>query len=311
MQIWPRKRAKRQYPRVRNWRGSEKTGLLGTIGYKAGMTHVVATDNSKNSMMKGQKVVIPVTVIECPPVNVIGIRFYKKEGLAKKTVATLFADKLDKELDRKTIIRSKGEESKEFDDVNAVIQTNPKLTGIGKKKPEVLEVAVGGKTKEEKLEFLKSILGKEIKVSDILNVNHIDVRGVSKGKGFQGTVKRFGIPLLPHKTEKGVRGIGTLGPWHPNKVAFTVAQPGRMGYHTRVEYNKKIVLIGTELEKVNPKGDFVGYGKVRNDYLLLKGSVVGPRKRALVLTHPIRPNPKINEEKYDSIKISISSKQGN
>ncbi len=312
MQIWPRKRAKRAYPRIKNWPESEKTTLLGTIGYKAGMTQVVAVDNSKNSMMKGQQVVVPATVIECPPVKVVGMRFYKHEGISKKTVSTLFIEHLDKDFERRAHVKKGGSEPSDFDEVKAIIQTQPKLTGIGKKKPEVLEVAVGGKTKEERVAFVKSLLGKEMKVSDILKVDQqIDVHGVSKGKGFQGVVKRFGIPLLPHKSEKGVRSVGTLGPWHPNKVAFTVAQAGKMGYHTRVEYNKKILLMAEDEKKVNPAGDFITYGKVKNEYLLVKGSVVGPKKRALVLRHAIRPNPKMDTEKYEIVNVSLTSKQGN
>ena len=54
------------------------------------------------------------------------------------------------------------------------------------------------------------MLGKEIKVEDVFESGvSVDVHGITKGKGFQGTVKRFGVPIRQHKAEKTKRGIGT------------------------------------------------------------------------------------------------------
>jgi len=138
--------------------------------------------------------------------------------------------------------------------------------------------------------------------------NWADIRGISTGKGYQGPVKRFGIAIRHHKSEKTKRGPGSLGGWSAQgHVMYRVAHAGQMGFHQRIEYNKQILKIGNKPEEINPKGDFLHYGKVKTDYLLVKGSVIGPTKRMLLLTKPLRPKP---QEQLPTIQyISQSSKQ--
>ena len=62
--------------------------------------------------------------------------------------------------------------------------------------------------------------------------------------------------------------------------------PGQMGYHQRTEYNKLILKISDNLDEINPKSGFKGYGLVRTKYILLDGSVPGPRKRLIILRKP-------------------------
>ena len=66
-----------------------------------------------------------------------------------------------------------------------------------------------------------------------------------------------------------------------------------MGYHNRTEYNKKILKIGTEKEikNVNPKAGFDNYGIIKNEFVIIAGSVAGPAKRAINLREPIRHVP--------------------
>src|SRR5689334_22776794 len=78
MQFWPRVKAKRQYANVRSWTTKSKDPLLGFMGYKVGMTHILGIDTGKNSATKGEEVVMPVTVVECPPLKIAGVRLYKK-----------------------------------------------------------------------------------------------------------------------------------------------------------------------------------------------------------------------------------------
>ncbi|MBW2971327.1 50S ribosomal protein L3, partial [Candidatus Woesearchaeota archaeon] len=100
MQFWPRKRAKRIYARVRSWPDSKKACFLGFAGYKAGMTHITVNDDYKNSITKGMEIAMPVSVIECPPVKIVSLRFYKKS--TKCMVAASQVDfKVDKVLARK------------------------------------------------------------------------------------------------------------------------------------------------------------------------------------------------------------------
>jgi len=78
LQYWPRKRAKRAYARVRTWKDLTGNKLLGFVGYKAGMTQALVRDNAPTSRVKNQSLSVPVTVIECPPLKPLSIRFYKK-----------------------------------------------------------------------------------------------------------------------------------------------------------------------------------------------------------------------------------------
>ncbi len=308
MQIWPRKRAKRSFPRIRNWQQNPQLHLSAFLGYKAGMTHILAKDNSPHTLYKNQEISIPVTIIECPPLKVLSIRFYQQTYNGLQICGEVFSKNISKEV--KKYIRLPKVESKEpekHSEVRIRVHTQPYLTGIGKRKPEVFEIKVSGKTEQEKKEYAKALLEKEIKISDLFkDQKFFDVHGVTKGKGFQGTVKRFGVPIRQHKAEKTKRGIGTLGSWHPNKVQFTVPQAGRMGYHQRVEYNKLKVLIDSDPKKINPKSGFLHYGYIKNDYVILKGSVPGPAKRAIILT------PNIRSKAVQSLEIksiSLESKQ--
>lgn len=301
MQFWPRKRAKHSLARIRTWsKNSNKVKLLGFIGYKAGMTHLQVLDNRPKSATKGENIIAPVTIIECPPLTIIGVSFYTSSIYGLRKSITILAEKLSPEIARIIQLPKKAikkiEEVKDFVDLRLLAASSPKLTGIGTKKPKVLEIVLGG-SKEEKLSYAKEKLGKEIKVSEVLEAGkQVDLHGISKGKGFQGTVKRFGVPIRQHKAEKTKRGIGTLGPWHPNRILYTVPQPGKMGYHLRTEYNKVIMKIGTEAKDLNPSGGFKHYGLVKNDYLLVYGSVIGPVKRPVVLIESIRPDQKKPKE---------------
>src|SRR3989338_4093158 len=131
----------------------------------------------------------------------------------------------------------------------------------------------------EQLASAKALLGKELTVADALKPgSQVDVHAVTKGKGFQGEVKRHGVSIRQHKSEKRKRGKAQLGPWTPSKVSYTIPQTGKMGYHLRTEYNKWVVAVGADPGKIQQSGGFIHYGIVKNPYVLIKGSVAGPRK---------------------------------
>jgi len=295
LQYWPRKRARREAVRVRCWANNIKgTGLLGFYGYKVGMTHVIATDNKPASMMKGQEVVVPATIVECPPIKILSARFYKKNAYGLYVSGEVSADKPDKELARSLVLPKKVnrtfDDFKEFENITVLGYTMPKLTGIGKKKPEVMEFGLAG-SKDEKLKFAKEFLGKEITIKDVFKEGQlVDVHAVTKGKGFQGPRFRFGLKLRQHKAEKTKRGPGSLGGWTTGgHTQWMAPKAGQMGYHTRTEYNKKIMKVSDKADEINIKGGFNRYGIVRNQYLLIKGSIAGARKRMVRLNHAIRP----------------------
>ncbi len=294
MQFWPRKRARRIFPRIKNWPKLSKSKLLGFIGYKAGMTHIQYYDNKPTSLTKNQIVTIPVTILECPSIKAHSLRFYKKTDYGSKIISE---------------IKNTNEKIPEdFDDIKIVINTQPSLTGIGKKVPEVLEMGLSG-NKDEKLSLAKELLGKEIKISDVFKEGQfIDIHAVTQGKGFQGAVKRFGVKIRQHKSEKTKRGTGSLGAWTPKKVLFSVPMPGKMGYHTRTEFNKWLLKIGNDPKNIAIKGGLLHYGLIKNNYILVKGSVPGPVKRPIILTEPIRQLKKI-PPLPEITYISLESKQ--
>ena len=323
MQFWPRVRSKYTTPRIRNWSPSAEAKLLGFAGYKVGMTHLLINDNQTHSITRSKDIFCPVTVIECPPIKTASIIFYKKTKNGSEIVSEIFSGSLDKEMEKKiTTHNKKGKEAEagelalraqhaaDFDFLRMLCYTQPKLTSIGKKLPETFEIAVGG-TKEQQLSYAKEKLGKEIRVNETFREGQLlDVHSITKGKGFQGPVRRFGVQLRHHKSEKSRRNPGTLGAWRAQgHIMWRTAHAGKMGYHLRTEYNKWLIKIGNNAGEINANGGFINYGLVNNTYILVKGSVAGAKNRLIKLTSPIRQ--KISTEAPQVSYISTHSKQGN
>lgn len=317
MQFWPRVRAKREYARIRNPNVSKKAILSAFSGYKVGMTHIIIIDNKKTSHTKGEQVALPVTVVECPPIKIIGLRFYKKTYDGMQVYADIFSDKYEKEILKKTKLPKKSKESLEkispdmFENMRLIVHTKPKLTGISKKKPEIFEIAIGG-SKEEKLNYAKENLGKDVNISDVFKEGQqLSVSGITKGKGYQGPVKRFGVDIRHHKSEKTIRGPGSLGGWKgQGHVMYRIAYAGKMGYHQRKEYNKQLLKISDKPEEINIKGGYKRYGVVKETYILIKGSIPGPSKRMLIFTDSKRPSKKITADAPSIENINLESNQG-
>lgn len=301
LQFWPRKRAAKILPSV-NWKAvpKDKKSLLGFIGYKVGMSSAVVRDNTEHSMTKGQKIVTPVTFVECPPLKIISIRFYKNNKVIKDVLVA--EDKLLKKKIRLSKKKEKLEEPKDYDEIRVIVYSLVNRTSI-KKTPDVAEIAVGG-SKEEQLTTVQKFINKEITIAEVFDKGLVDVRGVTKGKGLQGPRKRFGISLRFHKSEKGVRKVGSIGPWHPARITFRVPMAGQTGFFSRAVYNTKIIESGRVSEKdINPKSGFSHYGKIKTDYLILRGSLPGPIKRQLVLTPTIRPTKKQLKKNMEFIEL--------
>lgn len=311
MQFWPRKRARKPVARVRSWASTDKAQLLGFAGYKVGMTHVIAEDNRPKSLTKGEKISMPVSVIECPALKIASVRLYKNN----KVLSEFFAKKTDKELARKiSVPKKEGKNlddinSEDFDEVRVNVYTQPKYTSVGKKKPEFFELGVGG-SKEDALNYAKENLGKEISAADVFSEGElVDSHVVTKGKGYQGPVKRFGVSIRTIKSEKIIRAPGSIaGGWKAHgHMMYRVPDAGQTGYHARTEHNKQILSIGNDPSQVNPKGGFVRYGNVKNTYMLVKGSVGGSRKRPVKFSVPLRKKP---QQDLNVVQISTESKQG-
>ena len=316
LQFWPHKRAKRTYARVRSYPDVKDTKILGFAGYKAGMTHVMLTDNFSNSLTKGQDIRCPVTVIECPPLKVYSVHFYKRKTTNLVLLTEILAENNDKELARKIRLPKKPakkfEDVKEFDEIRLLVYTQPKLAGIGKKKPEMFEVGIGG-SKDEALAYAKEKLGKEISLEEVFTEGQLlDVHSITKGKGYQGAVKRFGVNIRSHKSEKTKRGVGSLGPWKAQAhIMWKVPAAGKHGCFTRTEYNKWLLKIGKDPKEINLDGGFLRYGLVKGDYILLRGSVPGSVKRLIRMNFPIRPDKNVPSQSPTMTYVSLKSQQGN
>ncbi len=313
----PRKRARSQTGRFTSWPEREgEPKVQGFAGYKAGMTHLFMKDYRKTSTTSGQEVAAPVTVIEVPPVKVVATRAYHMTPYGLQARTEVWAENVSREMSRKidTPKNKKKPEWEQFDgtvdDIRVILQTQPSLvTGVPKKKPELLECRIGGGTMEARVKYARKILGRELKIEDFVSPGKmVDVVSITKGKGFQGHVKRWGVKLLTHKNSKHRRMIGNLGPFSPGYVRPTVRQAGQMGYHQRTEYNKRVIKLGDKGDEINPKGGFLHYGLVRNQYILLHGSIPGPAKRLISLRDPTRSRH--DEVAPDISYISKESKQG-
>ena len=299
LQFWPRKRANKFLPSV-NWKAinSGKT-LKGFICYKAGMASAYVTDNTPNSMTKGKKIIIPITILESPTMKIFSVRFYKNNKVAKEIIGS----NLDKELKKKVKLPKAKERSlegvKEYDDVRVLVYAQSKKTGI-KKAPDLIEIGLNGSL-EEKIKFVKENLGKELSVLDFFEKGQlVDLRGLTKGQGLSGPVKRFGITLKSHKSEKGRRRPGSLGPWHPARVTFRVPQAGQLGMFTRVIYNNKIIDLGKAEGKFK---NIKNFGDIKTNYIIVKGSVQGPAKRQLLITAPLRETKKQSKKDFEFLEL--------
>lgn len=307
LQFWPRKRASKFLPRV-NWKAisSDSTkNLKGFICYKAGMASAFVKDDTPDSLTKGKRIAIPVTILECPPMKILSIRLYKN----KKVVKEILYENLEKEIKRKIKVSKKKTNAasaierlkqEEFDGVKIIYYSNVKKTGL-KKTPDIVEIGLEG-SMEDKIKFIKENLGKEISVLDVFEKgNLVDFRGLTKGKGLSGPVKRFGIKLKQHKSEKGRRRPGSLAPWHPARVTFRAPQAGQLGMFTRVSYNNKIIDLG-KAEDRSLKG-IKKFGDIKTEYVIVYGSVQGPSKRQLIITSPLRETKKQKKKNFELIEI--------
>lgn len=317
----PRKRASSITARMSTWpEGGDGAKLQGFAGYKAGMTHAFIVDFRPRSTTAGQEVQVPVTVLEVPPIKVCAVRFYQDTSYGRKAVGEVWSKTIDKELARRLPIPKEYDEKKgwgdaeklEYDDIRALVYTQPVLvSGLPKKKPELMEIRIGGGKMDERLSYAKNILGKAVTIKDFTKEGEmIDVSSITKGKGWQGVTKRWGTKLLMHKNSKHRRLIGTLGTKRPNYVRPTVPQGGQRGFHQRTELNKRVLKIGENGEEITPKGGFLHYGAVKNSYVVLHGSIPGPSKRVVRLREPVRLSSLELAEPPQVTFISLESKQG-
>ncbi|XP_070579665.1 large ribosomal subunit protein uL3-like [Ptychodera flava] len=295
------------------------------------MTHIVRDLDRPGSKMNKKETVEAVTIVETPPLIVVGIVGYIDTPRGQRTLKTVWAEHLDESCRRrfyKNWYRAKKKAftkaSKKWSDdagkaviekdlkamkkycssIRVIAHTQMRLMNQRQKKAHIVEIQVNGGSIAEKVDWAREKLESQIPVDQVFVQDEmIDVIGVTKGKGFKGVTSRWGTKKLPRKTHKGLRKVACIGAWHPARVGYGVARAGQKGYHHRTEINKKIYRVGkgyhtkdgklvisnayTEFDhtekSINPMGGFPHYGLVKNDFLMLKGCVVGPKKRVLTL----------------------------
>jgi len=326
--------------------------LTAFIGYKAGMTHIVRDVDKLGSKLNKKETVEAVTIIETPPMVIVGAvgyiqtpkglrsfktvfaehlsedcrrRFYKNWYKSKKKAFTKYAKKWKDDSGKKEIEKDFAKMVKYCQVIRVIAHTQMKLLKKRQKKAHIMEIQLNGGTIADKVKFARDHLEKQVNINQIFAQDEmIDTIGVTKGRGFKGVTSRWHTSKLPRKTHKGLRKVACIGAWHPSRVSFTVARAGQKGYHHRTEINKKIYRIGAGTDKANaktefdpveksitPLGGFPQYGEIRQDFLMVKGCVLGTRKRPITLRKSLLTQTKrVAFEKITLKFIDTSSKHG-
>lgn len=204
----------------------------GILGRKIGMTQVFASNGN----------LIPVTVVEVAPNVVLQKKSVDSDGYVAVQVG--FEDKREKLANKP----EKGHVAK--------ANTAPKRF-----------------VREFRGDDLESYeVGQEVKVDIFAAGDIVDVTGISKGKGFQGVIKRHGQSRGPMAHgSRYHRRPGSMGPVAPNRVFKGKLLPGRMGGEQITVQNLEIVKVDTE-----------------RNLLLIKGNVPGAKKALLKIKGAIK-----------------------
>jgi large subunit ribosomal protein L3 len=302
MAFYPRVRARSLESRIRSWADPklEKSSLLGFAGYKVTNLNVLSVDDREKTPNFGKNVMNSSTLIATPPLKIIGVRAYTETTYGRNAVFDAFAKDSDKFLSKRAPFKFKEGKLEEINShidkikhVVAVVSSYPNSASLSQKKPFVWEIPIGGKDTKSKIDYVVNNFGKQVNIKDVFEAGQfIDISAITRGKGVEGPITRFGVKRKQHKSRKSVRALGTLGPISPAVVTYTVPRQGQRGFHQRTEYNKRILIISNSDKdsdfKINPKGGFEHYGLVKNDYIIVKGSVAGVPKRLIKMRFPIR-----------------------
>jgi len=353
----PKKRSIRHRGKVKAFPKDDRTKpvhLTAFISYKAGMTHVVREVDKPGSKVNKKEVVEAATILETPPMVIVGIvgyietprglrslktvwaehiaedcrrRLYKNWYRSKKKAFTKTSKKWQDDLGKKEIERDLAKIKKYCKVVRVIAHTQMKLMRHRQKKAHIMEIQLNGGTVSDKVNWARERLEKPVTIDQVFSPDEmIDVIGVTKGRGYKGVTSRWHTRKLPRKTHKGLRKVACIGAWHPSRVRFTVARGGQKGYHHRTEINKKIFRIGKSAltdkkngstdfdvteKTINPMGGFPHYGIVNQDFIMIRGCCIGPKKRVLTLRKSlITQTKRFASEKIDLKFIDTTSKFG-
>merc|ERR1712100_131742 len=301
----PKKRCRRGKGKIKSFPkddASKKPHFTAFMAYKAGMTHITRDVQKPGSKIHQKETCEAVTVLDCPAMVVVGVvedvkrKFYKNFYKSKKKAFTKYTKKYAD--GKKEIEAELAEMKKKCCVIRVLAHTQIRKIPMGQKKEHMMEIQINGGSVPEKVDFAVSYFEKTVPVDAVFSKDEmIDTVGVTKGRGTEGVVTRWGVTRLPRKTHRGLRKVACIGAWHPARVGFSVPRSGQHGFHHRTEINKKVYKIGKAGEDsfkcvtafdptdkdINPLGGFPNYGLVKNDYLVLKGAIVGTKKRCVTL----------------------------
>jgi len=260
-------------------------------------------------------------------------RFYKNWFRSKKKAFTKHTkqapEKREEQLKRMT---------KYCQVIRVLAHTQIKKLKLRQKKAHLMEIQINGGDVAGKVAFGLALFEKEVPVDTVFSENEmIDTIAVTKGHGFSGVITRWGVTRLPRKTHRGLRKVACIGAWHPARVQYTIARAGQRGYHHRTDINKKVYRVGkaacknalgssddrkivnfnamTEADltekAITPMGGFPHYGQVNEDFIMIKGSCAGVKKRVISLRKTLVPQTsRFSAEEITLKFIDTSSKFG-
>jgi large subunit ribosomal protein L3e len=322
---------------------SKPPHLTAFIGYKAGSTHILREVEKPGSKLHKKETCEAVTLIEAPPMVVVGVVGYIKTPRGLRSLNTVFAEHLSDEVKRRFYKNwSKAKRKcftkyvKKYTDgkkqieaemeslkkhcctIRVLAHTQIRKLPIGQKKAHLMEIQINGGTTAQKVDFAYGLFEKQVAVDSIFQANEmIDTIAITRGHGTQGVIQRWGVTRLPRKTHRGLRKVACIGAWHPARVKWTVPRAGQQGFHHRTEINKKIYKLGKKGEDshsattdfdmttkdITPMGGFAHYGVIKEDYLMIKGAVPGTVKRAITLRRTLLPQTSRNA--LEEIKLKF------
>ncbi|XP_030781286.1 60S ribosomal protein L3-like isoform X2 [Rhinopithecus roxellana] len=280
----PHKRSRRHRGKVKTWPRddpSQPVHLTAFLGYKAGMTHTLREVHRPGLKISKREEVEAVTIVETPPLVVVGVVGYVATPRGLRSFKTIFAEHLSDECRRrfykdwhkskkKAFTKAckrwrdtdgKKQLQKDFTAmkkyckvIRVIVHTQMKLLPFRQKKAHIMEIQLNGGTVAEKVAWAQARLEKQVPVHSVFSQSEvIDVIAVTKGRGVKGVTSRWHTKKLPRKTHKGLRKVACIGAWHPARVGCSIARAGQKGYHHRTELNKKIYRIGRGLHMEDGK----------------------------------------------------------
>jgi len=324
--------------------------------FKAGMTHIQRDVDKPGSKLHKKEVVEAVSLLEAPPMRVVGFVGYVETPRGLRALTSVWAGHLSDECKRRfyknwhkckhksftkyqkryeaankekegSAMSAEIERTKKYCQViRAICHTQVSKVKLGQKKAQIKEIQINGGSISDKVDFCTKLFEQEVRISDVFDKDEmVDIIGVSRGRGFDGVITRWGCTRLVRKSHRGLRKVACIGTWHPTRVQFQVPRSGQNGYGHRTEINKKIYRIGKkeDLDKScgteqdltekgpTPMGGFVRYGFINEDFLIVKGCVVGSRKRLLTLRKSLLPQESRTAKEVINLKfIDTASKFG-